>query len=267
MYYEFPDEQMAYAMNETSFTQYFFGPDLLSAPVVTPLGSNQMAQKNVWIPPGQWFLIHTGSLFTGPKTVSFSFDLSEIPVFARAGSVIPRIPISENVLGIARRPYGVLQFDFIPGENSGKTSVYEDDGVSNDYLTPAYFYTNVGFTRMGSSYSISLTHTAGNFVGKPASRIYRFHLLNYLPLSSTSNVNGIQLKYSSNGGAYTWRYDGPTFTTIIETGPISTDASSSVKANVDVAYSLRDFSPSVVQSFRGLFLKADLSKRNLDQTR
>ena len=52
--------------------------------------------------------------------------LSEIPIFARSGSIIPRWPVSGNdVIGRASRQYDHLEFTMIPGsETSGSVDVY-----------------------------------------------------------------------------------------------------------------------------------------------
>jgi len=54
MYYYFPTEPMAYAGDQTgNFSQYFFGEDMFVAPVVSPANqTNNMAQQNIWVPPG-----------------------------------------------------------------------------------------------------------------------------------------------------------------------------------------------------------------------
>lgn len=86
-----------------------FGPDLLLAPVVRPANaSSNMADKQVWLPPGRWVEHLSGRLYTGSAAVirvlaradgqgdtvlEQQYDLSEIPVFVRAGAIIPSIPL------------------------------------------------------------------------------------------------------------------------------------------------------------------------------
>lgn len=56
MYYEFPEEDMAYRADmHGNFAQYFFGEDMIVSPIVRPADpENLMAWKEIWIPPGDW---------------------------------------------------------------------------------------------------------------------------------------------------------------------------------------------------------------------
>ena len=66
--------------------EYLYGSDVLVAPVTSP---GVVAQTTVWIPPGRWVDYFTGATFTGPTTATMSVPLSRMPVFVRAGGIIP----------------------------------------------------------------------------------------------------------------------------------------------------------------------------------
>ena len=70
MYYEYPSENEAYA----SKNQYFFGDDMIVAPVISPApeGENQ-AKVTVWLPKGQWYEWYTGTMLEGGKVYDRSF--------------------------------------------------------------------------------------------------------------------------------------------------------------------------------------------------
>jgi alpha-glucosidase (family GH31 glycosyl hydrolase) len=63
-YLEYPDEPNAYT---TADSEYFYGPDLLVAPVTTP---GTTATTSVWFPPGQWTDYFTGKTYAGGTTQS-----------------------------------------------------------------------------------------------------------------------------------------------------------------------------------------------------
>ncbi|WP_263367446.1 TIM-barrel domain-containing protein [Edaphobacter bradus] len=84
--------------------EYLFGPDLLVAPVV-----NEGTQRVVYLPAGEWVDYWTGAHLTGAKTVVAEVPIDAIPVYARAGAVIPKIP--EDVMTL------------VPQSESGNTQV------------------------------------------------------------------------------------------------------------------------------------------------
>lgn len=82
-YLEYPDEPQAYA---AANSEYFYGSDVLVAPVTTPGAS---ATTSVWFPPGQWTDYFTGETYAGGVTREVSTDLNSMPVFIKAGSILP----------------------------------------------------------------------------------------------------------------------------------------------------------------------------------
>ncbi len=63
---------------------------LLVAPIVAPRSKETgLATRSVWLPAGSWVEWSTGRVFDGPRTVERSFAIDEIPVYVKAGSIIP----------------------------------------------------------------------------------------------------------------------------------------------------------------------------------
>jgi len=68
MYIEYPAKEEAYRNPQ----QYFFGDNLLVAPITSPgEGTNEVAHQTVWWPPGDWYDWFTGERFTGERTETF----------------------------------------------------------------------------------------------------------------------------------------------------------------------------------------------------
>lgn len=67
--------------------EYLFGPDLLVAPVI-----DENTSRVVYLPAGDWINLFTGEAYTGPLTVVAKAAADEIPVFARRGTILPKIP-------------------------------------------------------------------------------------------------------------------------------------------------------------------------------
>ncbi|HVR43732.1 MAG TPA: TIM-barrel domain-containing protein [Thermoanaerobaculia bacterium] len=67
--------------------QYLFGPDLLVAPMIRPGTS-----RSVYLPPGTWYDYWTREERRGPGTIEVAAPLDRIPLFVRAGAILPMLP-------------------------------------------------------------------------------------------------------------------------------------------------------------------------------
>ncbi|KAK8131963.1 hypothetical protein PG999_000136 [Apiospora kogelbergensis] len=86
LYWEYPRNPEAYRYPN----QYFFGPSLLVAPVVTPRDeSTNLAKTKVWLPPLRHVDIFTGTVYDGDREIDLYRSLDFIPVLAPEGSIIP----------------------------------------------------------------------------------------------------------------------------------------------------------------------------------
>lgn len=86
MYYEEPWKDQAYEIKE----EYYFGSELLAAPVTSPADKTMnLAEVKVWLPDGIWTDIFTGQIYRGGRFIKVYRKLDTIPVFARAGAILP----------------------------------------------------------------------------------------------------------------------------------------------------------------------------------
>ena len=76
----FPDDEDAWKAD----LELLVGPDLLAAPV-TGAGTS----PSVYLPAGRWIDLHTGSGVEGPRAFTRATPLTELPLYVRAGAVIP----------------------------------------------------------------------------------------------------------------------------------------------------------------------------------
>jgi alpha-D-xyloside xylohydrolase len=75
------------ARARTAKDEYLFGPDLLVAPVI-----DEGVERPVYLPPGEWVEYWTGKAVSGGKVVIADAAVDTIPVWVRAGAVLPKIP-------------------------------------------------------------------------------------------------------------------------------------------------------------------------------
>ena len=96
---ELPDEDVwadfdAVSLPNGETFQYFLGDELLVAPIIDE-GVNR---RPVYLPEGDWIDIHSGERHSGPGTVMATAEPGEIPVYAPAGALIPRLPDGVDTL-------------------------------------------------------------------------------------------------------------------------------------------------------------------------
>lgn len=149
--------------------QYFFGTELIAAPVVTPVNPQTgLAARRVWFPPGTWYNFFTGEKINREGWQLIQAALDEIPVFAKAGGIVPLAP--KPAWGGLSNPTELDIYVF-PGADN-RFELYEDDGETTDYQRGIYAITL--FTLEKGVFTI---HPAqGDLSLIPAKRTYRIHL-------------------------------------------------------------------------------------------
>ncbi|MFZ4814512.1 MAG: TIM-barrel domain-containing protein [Phototrophicaceae bacterium] len=129
MYYEHPQQEEAYACPH----QYMFGTSLIAAPFVQKMNAElQLSRQVVWLPEGQWVDFFSGEALNGGTWHARYGDLSEIPLFASAGAIIPL-----HVLEKAHPLPDTLALRCFVGA-AGTFTLYEDDGETLAYINGAY---------------------------------------------------------------------------------------------------------------------------------
>ena len=106
--------------------QYLFGPAFLVAPVT----QFKATSREVYLPGGtQWIDFETGKRFDGGQTITAEAPLQRMPVFVRAGSIVPRTVVQQYV---DEQPDAPLTIEVYTGAD-GSFSLYEDSGRSYGY--------------------------------------------------------------------------------------------------------------------------------------
>ena len=55
----------------------------------------QFAKRSVWLPPGTWIDAWSGETQTGPKSIEMKVPLAHIPMFVKAGTIVPLAPVMQ----------------------------------------------------------------------------------------------------------------------------------------------------------------------------
>jgi alpha-glucosidase len=150
--------------------QYLLGTDLLIAPVVEPGAT----ARQVYLPAGDWYDWHTGELIGGKRFLTVTTTLDRIPIYARAGAVIPmwpEAPASTNDY----HPAVVELHVFVPASDGVYYSMLqEDDGLTFAVLRGARYRTTFTVERADAELTVKAA-TSGD--GYPEFRRERFVLV------------------------------------------------------------------------------------------
>ena len=120
---DFPADATARTLTD----EYLFGPGLLVAPVTT----YQARSRPVYLPPtaGGWYDFWTGAAAAGGRTIVASAPLDAMPLYVRAGAILPFGPELQYTAEKAADPVTLCVY----AGADGAFSLYEDDGVSYGY--------------------------------------------------------------------------------------------------------------------------------------
>ncbi len=113
LFFDFPDDDEASMCDD----QFLFGSSMMVAPV----SRKGERSKQVYLPAGVWYDFWTGDSVTGPAHITVSAPLGEIPLFVKAGAIIPVCDVSD---------YADIRFEDL----FEKVTVIAFPGVSNEIV-------------------------------------------------------------------------------------------------------------------------------------
>jgi alpha-glucosidase len=209
MYYDYPEAAEAYQYTG----QYLFGDSMLVSPVTTPLDPlHQLSRKAVWVPEGEWVEWSTGSRFKGPQAIERNYVLEEIPIFVKAGAILPMQPPMKFS---NEKPVDPLILTIFPGGTSA-TRLYEDAGNSVGYKNNEAAWTTISTESPDATTLIVWVQPVeGSYPGMPAERGLEIRLFGTWPPDAVT-CNSQNIPYTPEADAPTgWRYDGNTLSAII----------------------------------------------------
>jgi alpha-D-xyloside xylohydrolase len=169
---DFTDDKNAWNVND----EYMFGKSLLINPVTNPMytkaGSIEgrdtvktedfslVKSKQTYLPKGaSWYDFWTGEKFEGGQKVSKQTPLDIIPVYVRAGSILPFGP---KVQYAAEKKWDDLEIVVYPGA-SGDFTLYEDENDNYNYEKGKY--SEIKFHWDDKKHTLTIAERTGSFDG------------------------------------------------------------------------------------------------------
>ncbi len=105
--------------------EYLFGPAILVSPVTTQGATS----RTVYLPKATWYDFWTGTKIDGGKRIETDAPLAKLPLYVRAGSIIPMGPTME---WSTEKPADPIEIRIYPGAD-GDFTLYEDENDNYDY--------------------------------------------------------------------------------------------------------------------------------------
>ena len=123
LWVHYPEDPQARALGD----EFLWGRDLLIAPVY----AKGATSRDVYLPKGEWYDWWTRERSSGGKRVRRVVDLSTMPIYVRAGSIIPLDAVRQYTSQPVADPTTLQIFRGADGQYT----LYDDDGISQAYLT------------------------------------------------------------------------------------------------------------------------------------
>jgi alpha-D-xyloside xylohydrolase len=143
--------------------QFMYGPALLVGPVLEPSAGT----RRMYLPGSVWYDFWKGSAVEGGRSVNAAAPLERLPLFVRAGSIIPLGPEIEWAM---EKPADPIELRVYRGA-SGDFTLYEDEGDSYDYEHGAYAV--IPFHWDDPRQVLSIGERRGHFPGMLETRVFR----------------------------------------------------------------------------------------------
>lgn len=181
--------------------QYMLGDNLMVCPVTT----KGAVTRTVYLPKGNWFDYWTGKKYEGKQYVHVLAPLDTIPLFVKAGGIIPMQP---EMKYFGEKKADLITLDIFP-EGKSSFNLYEDDGKTLDYQQGKFSITRINASFINKKLDLNIAKPAGNFNPQQHHYLTKIHWNGAKP--SVLTENGKVLKTvihvadleNSNG----WFYD------------------------------------------------------------
>ncbi len=162
---EYPYDPNVYSQG----LEFLLGQEFLVAPIcANSKFDTTYSTRSVYLPKGNWIDYWTGRVYKGHATISVKAALDKIPLFVKAGAIIPMGPVMQYV---EQKPVNPLTLDIYPWKTSSFT-LYEDDGITYAYENGAFARTTFVCSQQPNHLVVEIGPSRGHFKGQLKKRTY-----------------------------------------------------------------------------------------------
>ena len=181
---DFPNDPAARKLDD----QYMFGDAFLVAPV----SAYKARTRTVYLPgSGKWYDFGTGKAYPGGQSVTVPAPSERMPLFVRAGAIVPMGPVIQHV---DAQPDAPVTITVYTGAD-GRFSLYEDDGTSMRYKSGAYSRMPISYDDSTGTVTLG-AREGGGWKGMPMTRIVRVKWVSAGKPVTDANAFDAQVSYT-----------------------------------------------------------------------
>ena len=147
--------------------QWMFGPALMACPV----SEYKARSRSVYFPQGGWYDFYSNKYIEGGQTLTVDAPYERIPVFARAGSILPLGP---QMQWSDEKPADLIHILVYEGAD-GQFTLYEDEGTNYNYERGRY--STIPFSYDDTTRRFTIGQRKGSFPGMLKTRKFMVQLI------------------------------------------------------------------------------------------
>lgn len=147
--------------------EFIFGEKILICPILSPNSKG----RRIYVPRGEWYNFWDNSFITGGREMWVDCDIEKIPIFVKAGAIIPRYPVQQYVGEIEIEE---LKLDVYYKNGKEVSNIYEDAQDGYDYQKGRYSLRNLKLRGTKDELIIN-QHKLGKF--NTSYHSFRIHIL------------------------------------------------------------------------------------------
>lgn len=174
--FDFAKDSIAREVND----QFLFGESLMVCPVTEPMyyerGSKAiegaLKSRQVYLPKGEgWYDFWTNKYYEGGQTITAEAPLDIIPLFVKAGSILPMTSFMNYVDEVPDAPIEVRVY---PGKDT-EFELYEDEGNNYRYEEGEYSVTKLSWSEQEQK--LLIHEAVGEYPGRNKNRVYKIQVM------------------------------------------------------------------------------------------
>jgi alpha-D-xyloside xylohydrolase len=119
LFFEYPADPTSWLIED----EYLLGRDLLVAPLM-----EEVASRDVYLPPGAWIDYQTGKRYVGEKWQHIAAGTIPVVLLVREGAVIPHVPLAQSTAEITWREIELVLYGHLTPDSRALVC-FPDDGT------------------------------------------------------------------------------------------------------------------------------------------
>jgi alpha-D-xyloside xylohydrolase len=171
--------------------QFMFGPALL----INPITEYNERTRKVYLPSGtDWYELRSGKYLEGGQTLEADAPYSNIPIFVKAGSIIPCGPEIQYSTEKTADPIRL----FVYTGNDGSFNLYEDENINYNYEKGKFSIIPLDYNE--KNHNLTIGKSQGEFPGMLKTRTFEIVWINKLKPSSLDFISKPDVIVKYDGG-------------------------------------------------------------------